>query len=79
MLAFFNSFAVFTDEQTIEAHNEIAPWRIYLKEGKHFDVSLTGRKSVEAIVIKMEVVNPHVCGRNRRYALRFAVSFIMLE
>ena len=39
---------------------EIAPWRIHLKEGEHFVVSLTGGKSVEAITIKMEIVKPHV-------------------
>ena len=56
----FNSFAVFTDEQKIEAYREIAPCRIHLKEGEHFVVSLTGGKSVEVITIKMEIVKLHV-------------------
>ena len=63
LFSFFNSFAVFTAEQKIEAYMEIAPWRIHLKEGEHFVVSLTGGKSVEAITTKMEIVKPHVGDR----------------
>ena len=63
MFSFFNSCAVFANEQTIEAYREIAPWRTYLKEGEHFDVSLIGRKSMEAITITMEVVKPQVGDR----------------
>ena len=63
MFSFFNSFAVFTDKQKIEAYREIAPWRIHFKEGEHFVVSLTRGKSVEAITIKMEIVKPHVGNR----------------
>ena len=58
MLSSFNSFAVFTDEQKIEAYREIAPCRIHLKEGEHLG------KSVEVITIKMEIVKLHV-GKRR--------------
>ena len=42
------------------------------------DTREPGRKSVEAIMIKLEVAKLHVYGRNRRKALLFAVCFIML-
>ena len=57
---------------------EIAPWRIHLKEGEHFVVSLTGGKSVEAITIKIEIVKPHVSNRRYLRQLRELALFYFL-